>query len=203
HGCGLWRNWSRAPDHADSRDLHSGIFRERRRRARTALRQVPVGRRERCSSVQQARRPDHGRSLLSALLGPFDAHMLLPAFKYHPDPIATGSIEAKNINCVCCEQDREYVYTGPVYAEADLNDKLCPWCIENGLAHKKYGAEFTDRASIGGYDNSAGKMVSQEIMYEIAYRTPGFIGWQQSQWLAHCGDGCKFLGLAGKREIEA
>src|SRR5262249_38938342 len=105
--------------------------------------------------------------------------------------------------CVCCEQDREYVYTGPVYAEADLNDKLCPWCIENGLAHKKYGAEFTDRASIGGYDNSAGKMVSQEIMYEIAYRTPGFIGWQQSQWLAHCGDGCKFLGLAGKREIEA
>jgi len=45
----------------------------------------------------------------------------LPKFKYHPDPIATGSVaESENI-CACCEQARGYIYSGPVYSEADRN----------------------------------------------------------------------------------
>ena len=46
--------------------------------------------------------------------------MSLPAFKYHPDPIGTGSIEAGEVDCVCCGEVREYTYVGPVYASTDF-----------------------------------------------------------------------------------
>lgn len=37
---------------------------------------------------------------------------------------------------------------------------------------------------------------------EVAYRTPGFSGWQQERWLVHCDDACAFLGPAGRQEKE-
>lgn len=33
------------------------------------------------------------------------------------------------------------------------------------------------------------------------HRTPGFCGWQQEQWLFHCGDGAACLGRVGAQEI--
>jgi hypothetical protein len=44
--------------------------------------------------------------------------------------------------------------------------------------------------------------VPEEVIEEIAFRTPGFIAWQQEQWWTHCGDAAKFLGRAGKKELE-
>ncbi len=32
--------------------------------------------------------------------------MSLPTFKYHPDPLATGSVIESNVECVCCGQAR-------------------------------------------------------------------------------------------------
>jgi uncharacterized protein CbrC (UPF0167 family) len=128
--------------------------------------------------------------------------MSLPVFKYHPDPISTGSIQAREVQCVCCEETREYVYVGPVYCRTNLDEAICPWCISSRLAYEKYEAEFTDIASIGGYDDFLHKTVSKEVKEEIAYRTPGFCGWQQERWLAHCNDACAFLGPAGKKEVE-
>jgi uncharacterized protein CbrC (UPF0167 family) len=55
--------------------------------------------------------------------------MELPVFKYHPDPVLTGSIEARDVRCVCCDEARNHVYVGSVYAEADLDQSICPWCI--------------------------------------------------------------------------
>jgi uncharacterized protein CbrC (UPF0167 family) len=52
---------------------------------------------------------------------------------------------------------------------------VCPWCIADGSAHEKFGVEFTDWASIGGGHWEA---VSEEIANEVAFRTPGFSGWQ-------------------------
>jgi len=103
----------------------------------------------------------------------------LPAFKYHPDPIGTGSIEAGEVDCVCCGEVREYTYVGPVYASTDFDEAFCPWCISNGLAHQTYGAEFTDMAAIGDYDYTSQAAVPQQVKEEIAYRTTGFSGWQQ------------------------
>jgi len=125
----------------------------------------------------------------------------LPSFKYHPDPIATGSFEVGEITCVSCGQVRPYIYVGPVYSEADLEKAICPWCISNGLAHEKFSAEFTDIDAIGDYDPTIS--ISIDIKEEVAYRTPGFNGWQQERWLVHCGDACAFLGAAGKEEVAA
>jgi uncharacterized protein CbrC (UPF0167 family) len=126
--------------------------------------------------------------------------MNLPQFKYHPDPLATGSVERSDATCVCCGQKRGFIYTGPVYAEEELYDRICPWCIADGSAQAKLGAEFTDAAGVGGcpWDEVPG-----EVVAEVAYRTPGFCGWQQERWWTHCGDAAEFLGLAGGKEVEA
>ena len=61
----------------------------------------------------------------------------LPVFLYHPDPIATGSIQPSATPCKVCGQARGYIYTGPVYTEIRnrLDDAICPWCIADGSAH--------------------------------------------------------------------
>jgi uncharacterized protein CbrC (UPF0167 family) len=126
--------------------------------------------------------------------------MTLPKFKYHPDPIATGSISSSDEICLVCEQARGYIYNGSVYAVEELNDAICPFCIADGTAHEKFDAEFTDAAGVGGYGEW--ETVADEIVAEVAYRTPGFSGWQQERWFTHCGDAGEFLGAAGKVELE-
>jgi len=127
--------------------------------------------------------------------------MELPKFKYHPDPIKTGSVEKSNNKCICCGKTPGYIYTGPVYAEEELENEICPWCIADGSAHDKYDAEFVDYEGIGDYGNW--ENVSDIIKEEISYRTPGFRGWQQERWWTHCGDGGVFLGSLGREESQA
>lgn len=124
----------------------------------------------------------------------------LPIFRYHPDPVATGSLKASADRCVCCGQSRGYIYTGPVYAEQEHEEDICPWCIADGSAHEQLGAEFTDRAAVG--DNE-GKWppVSAAVAEEVAYRTPGFSGWQQERWVTCCDDAAAFIGRAGTKEV--
>lgn len=110
----------------------------------------------------------------------------LPTFRYHPDPIATGSIEPAPDECLACGRARGFRYVGPVYAETELNEQLCPWCIADGSAARKFDAEFTD-VGLGLPPD-----VPDSVTDEIAHRTPGFHSWQQDHWLYHCGDGCTF-----------
>jgi uncharacterized protein CbrC (UPF0167 family) len=125
--------------------------------------------------------------------------MSLPNFRYHPDPIGTGSIKEADTRCIVCGQRSGFVYTGSVYALEEYVDCICPWCIADGSAHNQLGAEFTDRALIGG---GTWEEVSEEIIAEIAYRTPGFVGWQQEHWVTCCGDGAAFLGAVGYQELK-
>jgi uncharacterized protein len=124
----------------------------------------------------------------------------LPSFKYHPDPIGTGSVESSGAECVCCGRRRGYIYVGPVYCTEDLARKICPWCIADGSAHTRFDAEFTDAAGVGGY--STASVIPPSIIEEVAFRTPGFSGWQQEQWLCCCGDAAAFIGRAGHAELE-
>jgi uncharacterized protein CbrC (UPF0167 family)/uncharacterized membrane protein YhdT len=126
----------------------------------------------------------------------------LPKFKYHSDPIATGSVVPSDTVCECCGQNRGFIYAGPVYGARFLRDHLCPWCIADGSAHEKYGAFFTDAAAVGGR-RRGWDQVPNKVVEEIAYRTPAFFGWQQGRWWTHCGDAADFLGLAGREEVEA
>src|SRR4051812_46822794 len=124
----------------------------------------------------------------------------LPTFVYHPDPLATGSVVPSSDACECCGRARGYEYTGPSYATIELA-AICPWCIADGSVHAKFGAEFTDRESIGNW--RAQGPVPAEVVDIIATRTPGFSGWQQERWWVCCNDGAAFLGSAGQKELQA
>jgi hypothetical protein len=117
----------------------------------------------------------------------------LPEFPYHPDPVATGSVEPSTAECIVCGQARGHVYTGPVYAE-DEHEGICPWCIADGSAAEQLDAEFTD---VGDFPDG----VPSEVVDAVARRTPGFSGWQQEHWLYHCDDGAAFLGRAGYDDV--
>jgi uncharacterized protein len=123
-------------------------------------------------------------------------HMDLPTFRYHPDPIASGSVVASDAQCKSCNTRRGFIYSGPAYCEEDLEEALCPWCIADGSAHSKFDANFTDPA---GFPDE----IPQDIVEEICYRTPGFSAWQQEKWLTCCGDAAAFLEPAGQTEIRA
>ena len=122
--------------------------------------------------------------------------MDLPTFAYHPDPIASGSIEKSDKTCRCCGKARGYIYPGPAYCEEDLDDALCPWCIADGSAHETFGASFTDEA---GFPDG----IAQNVIEEVAWRTPGFRSWQQGEWLTCGNDAAAFLEPAGYTEIQA
>lgn len=119
----------------------------------------------------------------------------LPQFRYHPDPVGTGSIVADEVSCVSCEQRRPYTYTGPVYAEEELNEAICPWCIADGSAASRFDATFTDAMWAVPDD------VPEDVTEEVLCRTPGFTGWLQEEWLHHCGDAAAFLGPVGASEV--
>jgi uncharacterized protein len=127
--------------------------------------------------------------------------MKLPDFTYHPNPLATGSIEPRTITCACCREQRPYVYTGTVFSGYDLDDSLCPWCIASGLANATFAAEFTDADAL--VDPFSGPTLPPDVLEELVQRTPGFTGWQQERWLTHCRDACAFVGCAGYEEIVA
>jgi uncharacterized protein CbrC (UPF0167 family) len=124
----------------------------------------------------------------------------LPRFRYHPDPVATGSVERSEAVCRVCGVARGYIYTGPTFGEEDLDDAVCPWCIADGSAAARFSVEFVDPAGIGDYGRWP--RVPQEVVVEISTRTPSFNGWQQERWWTHCGDGAEFLGMAGRTELE-
>ena len=125
----------------------------------------------------------------------------LPAFRYHPDPVATGAVETSDAVCIACGRPRGYIYTGPVYAEQELDDQICPWCIADGTAHQQLEAEFVDADGIGGY--GTWESVPDSVVRELVERTPCFSGWQQEQWFTCCGAAAAFIGHAGKTELQA
>ena len=97
----------------------------------------------------------------------YDATESLPAFRYHPDPIASGSVVASTKECRSCEKVRGFIYTGPTYSDEELDDALCPWCIADGGASQKFEATFVDSEAFTGD-------ASEEVMRTICERTPGF-----------------------------
>jgi uncharacterized protein CbrC (UPF0167 family) len=122
--------------------------------------------------------------------------MNLPTFRYHPDPLASGSIVASKATCRCCAQSRGYIYTAAVYSEEELGEALCPWCIADGSAHRKFNATFVDSEAF--LDD-----VPVSIFHEITERTPGYNAWQQEHWPVCCNDAAAFLEPVGIDELRA
>ncbi|WP_232245868.1 CbrC family protein [Delftia acidovorans] len=113
----------------------------------------------------------------------------LPVFRYHPDPVATGSIQENHaLACPCCGRVSGWVYATTPYGLGEQPSDLCPWCIADGSAASRFGSGFVS--------DLAGE-VPGEVADEVNLRTPGFISWQGEQWLTHCGDAAAFLGPVG------
>ncbi len=139
------------------------------------------------------RRPEGGkeRAARAALLAK------LPRFRYHPDPLETGAFLTVDeaVTCECCGKPTQIYYDGPFYAIEDVG-RFCPDCIASGKAAEKYGGAFQDDCSVGdGVDDPA-------RLEELIHRTPGYHGWQQEFWRAHCGDYCAFVGYVGYRDLK-
>jgi uncharacterized protein CbrC (UPF0167 family) len=82
-----------------------------------------------------------------------------------------------------------------VYAVEELVESLCPWCVADGSAAKRFDADYTDVLDVPDG-------VSAEVIEQVTKRTPGFSGWQQEHWMFHCEDAAAFLGVVGRRELE-
>ena len=119
----------------------------------------------------------------------------LPVFRYHADPVRSGSVEQSHTACKCCGQKRGFVYVGPVYAEADdLDEAICPWCIADGSAAAKFEAYFNNVGEIVGE-------VPEAVREEIEKRTPGYITLQEGEWRACCGDAMAFIMRASEKDL--
>lgn len=120
----------------------------------------------------------------------------LPVFRYHPHPVATGSVVESEFVCRCCREARGYIYTALVYGESSLRNAVCPWCIADGSAAQKFDIVFSDEHPLA----KAG--IAPEIREEVTQRTPGFVTWQQEVWLTCCNDACEFHGDAARVELK-
>ncbi len=120
----------------------------------------------------------------------------IPVFKYHPDPFATGIFQEPEepVTCPCCGKETSVIYEGPFYS-MDRVENLCPACIASAAAAEKFNGEFQDSESVDKVDDPA-------KLDELVHRTPGYCGWQQEYWKAHCGDFCAYLGTVGYAELE-
>lgn len=67
--------------------------------------------------------------------------MDLPKFRYHLNPLKTGSIIKSDKECESCDKVRGFIYTGSVYSIHSVDD-ICPWCIADGSAAEKFDASF-------------------------------------------------------------
>ena len=123
--------------------------------------------------------------------------MVLPEFKYHPDPLSTGSIRAESIRCDCCDQAREFEYASSFYTAHSPKPKICPWCVSTGEAARKFQGTFSDEYPL----RRSG--IAEDIIREVCERTPSFNSWQQEVWQHHCGDACEFHGDAEPTELAA
>jgi len=117
-----------------------------------------------------------------------------PNFKYNPNALQLGIIKKEKTDCPVCGKTRDFVYAGPFYS-VDEVEGICPWCIKDGSAAKKYDGEFQDSESCEPADK-------EEYLIELTTRTPGYSGWQQERWLSHCGDFCALKNYVGWTDIK-
>ena len=95
----------------------------------------------------------------------------LPHFLYHPDPLATGSfVEGEAKLCPSCGKESNVYYTLIPYCIEEI-EHLCPTCIANGQAAKKFDAEFIQDAEWQGE-------LDPEKNQLLFCQTPGYSSWQ-------------------------
>lgn len=127
---------------------------------------------------------------------PVDLSDLLPKFRYHPNPVATGSVRASDAICPCCDRERGCEYVASVFS-AERVKGLCPWCIADGSAAQKFDATFVDDYPL------LDKGVPKQIVEVVTKRTPGYSSWNEATWRSCCDDACAFHGDIDPDELRS
>lgn len=119
----------------------------------------------------------------------------LPTFRFHPDPVQSGAVVASTETCAVCNRARGYVYVGPCYVEDDFDATLCPWCIADGGACRRFAVTFAEVSPGPGFDLRTAD--------EIEERTPGFATWNPIDWPVCCNTPMAYLEPVGDAELRA
>lgn len=117
----------------------------------------------------------------------------LPTFPYFENPYSglQTRFEPTDEACACCGVARGLVYTGNVYGDDDGEPRVCPWCVADGSAAKRFRGVFV---TLEGD-------VPPEVEEAVTCRTPGISSWQDLMWPVCCGDACVFKGQAQHEEL--
>lgn len=119
--------------------------------------------------------------------------MDFPSFKYSPRAFELGLFEETDEICQCCQEATGFCLATGIYCKQNL-EVICPWCVASGEAAKKFKASFIQYIQPPNVDYTQPPQISAEAEDELMHRTPGYVSWQGSNWLVHCGDGCEFHG---------
>lgn len=96
----------------------------------------------------------------------------LPAFKYHPDPIGTGSIVASDRQCEVCSERAGLVYSGAVLrgrrGRDDLPVVYRRWCGGRALRRRFYRSLRDLMGPRAGRDQAGGNDQDSWILWLAA-----------------------------------
>lgn len=121
-----------------------------------------------------------------------------PQFKYHPNAYDLDIFIKEEGICEVCGEQSELKYDCSFYS-VDEPDYICPFCIANGKASKKFDGEFNDYLGIetvSPYLIDKPSPIDPVLLEEVACRTPSYVSWQQEVWKVHCNEPCAFIGYA-------
>ena len=131
--------------------------------------------------------------------------MELPVFRYSPNAYSLTVFVPEEGTCSSCQQRRQLKYTASFYS-IDNPAYICPWCIADGSAAKKYSGEFNDFTGIEGIsanpDETPLVAIPLEKALDVATKNPAYVSWQQGVWLSHCGEPCAFIDYADYSTIK-
>ena len=121
---------------------------------------------------------------------------MLPEFRYNPHCMENEIFEKvegkKRVTCECCGKNPEYYCEG-MYSREDVGC-ICPDCIADGSAAKKFDGDFIQDAE---------RIIDDaEKTEELFKRTPGLVTWQGEYWLVCCNDYCAFIAYVGTEELD-
>lgn len=143
----------------------------------------------------------------------------LPTFTWYPDPVAGGAFRETTEPCPCCGEVRGWGYTLTPFCVGESPENLCPWCIADGSAARRYASDDGRPADFTGdlfevLRDAGGRItrlanpfvdpstVPAEQREELATRTPRFLTWQEPQWLACCSTPAQYLGQPTGAELQ-
>ncbi|MFD9240410.1 CbrC family protein [Streptomyces sp. NPDC059556] len=106
-----------------------------------------------------------------------------------------GSIREAAEICACCPPDRGWIYAATFYTAREVGGRVCPWCTADGSAAERFAGDSADSVGLDG--------VSEDVVYEVTRRTPGFRAWQDPHWLVHAQTAAAFVGEVGYAELAA